>query len=100
MHSYYLRAVKNYKDTFQLIRATKIECFNSRLYFYCVNHRINPLTVAVDPSIVPPVVTEGQSYIELPKELQDRTKQMEGCKRAILSKSRQSNASYTARPGR
>jgi len=49
----------------------------------------------VDLSRVPPIVIEGQSYIELPKELWDRTKQVEGCKRAILSKSRQSNTSCT-----
>jgi len=47
MYSYYFRAVKNYKDTFQLMRIIKIERFNSRLYFYCVNRRINPLTVNV-----------------------------------------------------
>ena len=74
MYSYHFRAIKNYKDAFQLIRATKIERFNSRLYFYCINHKINPLTVTVDPSIIPPIIVEGQSYIELPKELQDRTK--------------------------
>ena len=54
--------------------AAKMERFNSRLYFYYVNNRINPLTVAVDLSRVPPIVAEGQSYIELPKELWDRTK--------------------------
>jgi len=74
MHSYRFRAIKNYKDTFQLMHATKIKRFNSRLYFYCINHRINPLIIAVDLSIMPPIVIEGQSYIELPKELWDRTK--------------------------
>ena len=74
MHFYYLRAVKNYKNAFQLMRAAKMERFNSRLYFYCVNNRINPLTVAVDLSRVPPIIAEEQSYIELPKELWDRTK--------------------------
>ena len=59
---------------FQLIYVTKIERFNSRLYFYCVNRGINPLTVVVKPSIMPPVVAEGQSYMELPKKLWDRTK--------------------------
>ena len=85
---------------FKLMRATKKKCFNSRLYFYCVNNRINPLTVMVDLSRVPPIVIEGQSYIELPKELWDRTKQVEGWERAILSKSRQSNTSYIAQPSR
>ena len=32
MHSYRLRAVKNYKDIFKLIRITKMEYFNSRSY--------------------------------------------------------------------
>ena len=38
---------------------TKIERFNSRLYFYYINYGINPLTITVDPSIVPPIVAEG-----------------------------------------
>ena len=58
------------------MRATKIERFNSYLYFYYINNRIDPLTIAVDLSRVPPVITEGQSYAKLPKELQDRTKQI------------------------
>jgi len=69
MYSYRLKAVKNYKDAFQIIYAAKIERFNSRLYFYCVNNGIDPLTVAVDLSRVPPVIAEGQSHVELPKEL-------------------------------
>ena len=74
MHSYRLRAVENYKDAFQLMRATEIERFNSRLYFYCVNNRINPLIIIVDLSRVPPIIIEGQSYAKLFKELWDRTK--------------------------
>jgi hypothetical protein len=54
---------------FKLIRATKKKRFNSCLYFYYINNGINPLTVAVDLSRVPPIVIEGQSYIKLPKEL-------------------------------
>ena len=69
MYSYYLKAVRNYKDIFKLIRATKKKRFNSRLYFYYVDNRINSLTIAVDLSRVPPIIIEGQSYIELPKEL-------------------------------
>ena len=69
MHSYRLRAVKNYKDAFKLMRATEIERFDSRSYFYCVANGIDPLTVTVDPSRLPPVVAEGQSHAELPKEL-------------------------------
>ena len=80
--------MKNYKETFQLIYITKIKRFNSRLYFYYVSNRINPLTIAVDLSRVPLVIIEGQSYIELPKELWDRTKHIERYKRAISSKSR------------
>ena len=75
------------------MRATKIERFNSRSYFYCVDSGINPLTVTVDPSRLPPVVIEGQSYAELPKELWDRTEYMERRERAILSKSRQLDTS-------
>ena len=59
MHSYYLKAVKNYKDAFQLIYITKVERFNSRLYFYCVDNRIKPLTITVDPSRVPLIIIEG-----------------------------------------
>ena len=81
------------------MRATEKKRFNSRLYFYCINNRINPLVVAVDLSRVPLIVIEGQSYIELPKELQDRTEYTERRKRAMLSKSRQSNISYAAQLG-
>ena len=59
MHSYYYRAGKNYKDAFKLIRATEKKRFNSRLYFYYINNRINPLVVAVDLSRVPLIVIEG-----------------------------------------
>ena len=59
MHSYCLKAVKNYKEAFQLIYATKIERFNSRLYFYYINNRINPLTITVNLSRVSPVIIEG-----------------------------------------
>ena len=59
MYSYYLRAVKNYKDAFKLIRATKMERFNSRSYFYYVANGINPLTVTVDLSRLPLVIIEG-----------------------------------------
>ena len=99
MHSYYLKAVKNYKEVFQLIYTTKIERFNSRLYFYYINNRIDPLTIIVDLSRVPPIIIEGQSYIELPKELQDRTKYIERRERAILLESRQLDTSCTNQPG-
>ena len=69
MRSYRLKAVKNYKDVFKLMRAIEIQRFNSRLYFYYVDYRIDPLTITIDLSRVPPIIIEGQSYIELPKEL-------------------------------
>ena len=100
MHSYRLRAVENYKDTFKLIRATKIKRFDSRSYFYYINSGINPLTITVDLSRLPLVVIEEQSYTELPKELWDRTKYIERRERAMLSKSRQLDASYTTQLGR
>ena len=53
----------------------------------------------VDLSKVPPIVTEGQSYMELSEELWDRTKQIEGYKRAMLSKSHQPSISCIAQPG-
>ena len=43
--------------------------FNSRFYFYYINNRFNPLTVTVDLSKLLLIITEGQSYIELLKEL-------------------------------
>ena len=44
---------------FQLIYITKIEHFNSYLYFYYIDNRINPLTIIVDPNRVPPIIAEG-----------------------------------------
>ena len=93
MYSYRLKAVKNYKDAFKLMRTTEKKYFNSRLYFYCVDNGIDPLVVAVDLSRVPLIVAEGQSYVELPKELWDRTEYIKRCKRAMLSKSCQSDIS-------
>jgi len=51
------------------MRITEIKRFNSCLYFYCVDNRINPLIIMVDLNKVSYVVIEGQSYIELSKEL-------------------------------
>ena len=59
MHSYCLRAIKNYKNAFKLIYITKMERFDSRSYFYCVDNGIDSLTVTVDLSRLPLVVTEG-----------------------------------------
>ena len=69
MHSYRLRAVENYKDVFKLMYITKIKYFNSRSYFYCINNGIDPLTVTVDLSRLPPVIIKGQSHTKLFKEL-------------------------------
>ena len=78
---------------------TKMECFNSRSYFYCVNNGINPLTVIVDLSRLLPVIVEGQSYAKLLKELQDRTEYIKRYERAMLFKSCQSSTSCTAQLG-
>ena len=41
------------------MRVIKIKRFNSRLYFYYINNRINPLIVTVDLSKVPLIIIEG-----------------------------------------
>ena len=41
------------------MRVAEKESFNSRLYFYYINNRIDFLTIAVDLSRVPPIVIEG-----------------------------------------
>jgi len=46
-----------------------MKCFNSRLYFYYIDNRINFLIVAVNLNRVPFIIIEGQSYIKLLKEL-------------------------------
>ena len=46
-----------------------MESFNSRLYFYCINNGIDPLTIIVDLSKIHPIIKEGQSHVELPKKL-------------------------------
>ena len=69
MYSYCLKAVENYKDIFKLIHITEIKYFNNCSYFYCVNNGINPLTVIVDLSKLPPVIIKEKSHAELLKEL-------------------------------
>jgi hypothetical protein len=69
MHSYRLKAVENYKDAFKLIYITEMDHFDSHLYFYCVDNRINPLTISVDLNKVPLIAEEGRSHTKLPKEL-------------------------------
>ena len=58
MHFYCFRAVENYKDAFKLIYITKIERFNSHFYFYYINNGIDPLTIVIDLSKLPLVITE------------------------------------------
>ena len=69
IYFYCFKAIKNYKDAFQLINTIKIQCFNSRLYFYYINNRINLLTIVVNLNKMPFVIIKRQNYIELPKEL-------------------------------
>ena len=59
MYFYRFKAVKNYKDVFKLIYAIEIDRFNSCLYFYYINNGINPLTILVDLSRVPPIAKKG-----------------------------------------
>jgi len=59
MYFYYLKAAKNYKYIFKLIRAAEIKRINSCLYFYCINNRINSLTVMVDLNKILFIVKEG-----------------------------------------
>jgi len=60
MHSYHLKAAENYKDAFKLMHITEIERFNSHLYLYYINNRINPLAIIVDPSRVPPIIKKNR----------------------------------------
>ena len=59
MYFYCFKVTKNYINIFKLICAVEIKHFNSRLYFYYINNRINPLTVTVDLSRVPSIIKEG-----------------------------------------
>ena len=42
-----------------------MEHFNSCSYFYYINNGIDSLTIIVDLSKLPFIITEGQSYAEL-----------------------------------
>ena len=68
------------------MRKVEIKHFNSYLYFYYINNGINFLTVIVDLNKMLSIVKKGQSYIELPKKLQDNIKQIERHKRIIIFK--------------
>ena len=59
MYFYCFKATKNYKDIFKLMRVVEIKCFNSCLYFYCINYKINLLTIIVDLSKVFSIIKEG-----------------------------------------
>jgi len=41
------------------MRAIEIKGFNSYLYFYYINNKINPLTITVNLNKVPPIVKGG-----------------------------------------
>ena len=78
----------------------EIKHFNSHLYFYCINQGINPSAIMADLSRMPFVIKKEQSHAELPKELWDRTEQMEGHKGAMLSGSHQPDTPYAFQLGR
>jgi len=59
MYSYYFKAAKNYKDIFKLIRAAEIKRFNSYLYFYYINNKINLLIVTVNLNRISFIIKEG-----------------------------------------
>ena len=59
MYSYCLKAAKNYKNIFKLMRATEIKCFNNYLYFYYINNKINLLTITVNLNRVSFIIKEG-----------------------------------------
>jgi len=69
MYFYCFKAAKNYKDIFKLTCVAEIKHFNSCLYFYYINYRINFLIVTVDLNRVFFIIKGGQSYIELFEEL-------------------------------
>jgi len=41
------------------MRVAKIKHFNNYLYFYCINNKINPLTVIVDLNKILSIIKEG-----------------------------------------
>jgi len=51
------------------MRAIEIKHFNSCLYFYYINNKINPLAITVNLNKIPLIIKEGQSYIKLLKKL-------------------------------
>ena len=56
------------------MHATKMKSFNNCSYFYCVNNGINPSTIAVNLSKMPPIVAKKQNHTKLPKKLWDKIK--------------------------
>jgi len=59
MYFYYLKATKNYKNMFKLMCIVEIKRFNSYLYFYYINNRINFLIIIVDLNKIPFIIKEG-----------------------------------------
>jgi len=41
------------------MHAIKIKGFNSYLYFYCINNRINSLTIIVNLNEIPFIIKKG-----------------------------------------
>jgi len=59
MYFYCLKATKNYKDIFKLMRAVEIKHFNKKNYFYYIDNGINPLTIIVNLNKVLSIIKEG-----------------------------------------
>jgi len=59
IYFYCFKAAGNYKNIFKLICVVKIKYFNNYLYFYCIDNRINLLTIIVDLNKVPFIIKEG-----------------------------------------
>ena len=58
MYFYHFKAAKNYKNIFKLMRVVEIKHFNSYLYFYYIDYRINLLTIMVDLSKMLSIIKE------------------------------------------
>jgi len=51
------------------MRIIKMKSFNSYLYFYYIDNKINPLIVIVDLNKMPFIIKKRQNYIKLSKKL-------------------------------
>ena len=59
MYFFYFKAAKNYKNIFKLMHVAEIKHFNSCLYLYYINNRINFLIIMVDLNKVFFIVKKG-----------------------------------------